>query len=206
MNKSAEQTYGFQRYDHKSRWISYWHQINEVLSLNPRNVLEVGAGNKTVANYLKNKNIEVTTMDIDGGIGPDVVASVLKMPFADNSFDVVLCAEVLEHLPFENLAKGLEELKRVTRKNVVLSLPHFGCSLKLNFKIPLLRERTVAFRFPFPRRHRFNGEHYWEVGKRGYAVGKVRKMVANYFKIKKEFIPFENQYHRFFILEKTNEK
>lgn len=43
----------FEGYDEKARWISYWHQINEVLKTNARTVLEVGIGNGTVSDYLK---------------------------------------------------------------------------------------------------------------------------------------------------------
>lgn len=189
-------------YDFKNRWVSYWYQINEVLDLGPQNVLEVGVGNETVSNYLKNKNIKVVTLDINEKLGPDIVASVLKMPLENDSFDVVLCAEVLEHLPFEKFEEGLRELKRVSKRNVVLSLPHFGHSLKLGFKIPLIKEKMFAIRLAFPQKHHFNGEHYWEIGKKGYPPNKIKKIIKNHFRIKKEFIPFENQYHHFFILEK----
>ncbi len=200
---SKDDYQNFSKYNHKSRWISYWHQIDEVLRLKPNSVLETGIGDKTVANFLKGQGITVATLDINEGLKPDVVGNILTMPFQDNSFDVVLCAEVLEHLPFEKFAAGLQELKRVSKKSVVLSLPHFGLSLKLGFKIPLIEEKKIAVRLAFPQKHRFNGEHYWEIGKKGYSLARIRKMIKNYFQIKKEFIPFENQYHHFFILEKN---
>jgi len=189
-------------YDFKDRWISYWQQIKEVLDLKPKEVLEIGIGNKTVANYLKNQGIEVKTLDINKKLEPDIVASVLNIPLKDNSFDVVLCAEVLEHLPFKQFEKGLSELKRVTNKYLVLSLPHFGHSIKFSFKIPLIKEKKFALRVPFPIRHKFNGQHYWEIGKKGYPLLKIKQIIKKYFKIKKDFIPFENQYHHFFILAK----
>lgn len=194
--------YGFSQYDYKNRWISYWHQLNEILDSNPQSVLEIGVGSKVVSNYLKNQGIKVVTLDIDDNLKPDVKASIIKMPFEDNFFDVVLCAEVLEHLPFEKFEESLKELKRISRKNVVLSLPHFGHSLKLSFKIPFIKEKKIAVRLAFPIKHKFNGEHYWEIGKRGYPLAKIKKTLKGHFKIKKEFIPFENQYHHFFILEK----
>lgn len=199
---SNRKHYSFSKYDYKTRWISYWHQINEVLSLSPKKVLEVGIGNKTVLNYLKNQGIEVLTLDIDEKLKPDIVGNVLKIPFQDNSFDVILCAEVLEHLPFEEFDKALEELKRISKQYVVLSLPHFGHSIKLSFKIPLIREKRFAIRIPFPRKHHFDGEHYWEIGKKGYPLTKIERIIKKHFAVKKEFIPFENQYHHFFILEK----
>jgi ubiquinone/menaquinone biosynthesis C-methylase UbiE len=47
--------------------------------------------------------------------------SLNEIPFQDNSFDLVICSEVLEHL--ENPGKGLYELYRVCRKYAILSVP-----------------------------------------------------------------------------------
>lgn len=44
-----------------------------------------------------------------------------ELPFDNNTFDVVVCCEVLEHL--KNPEKTLQELKRVGRKYFVLSVP-----------------------------------------------------------------------------------
>lgn len=196
------QIYKFLKYDYQDRWVSYWHQIDEVLKLKPKNVLEIGIGNKTVYNCLKKEGIKIKTLDIDKKLKPDFVADVLKMPLKNNSFDLILCAEILEHLPFEDFEKALSELKRVSKKHIILSLPHFGPPIKFSFKIPFLKEIKIALKIPFPKKHQFHGEHYWEIGKRGYSSKRIRKIIKKYFKVKKEFIPFENQYHHFFILKK----
>ncbi len=49
-------------------------------------------------------------------------ASVTDLPFPDNSFDLVLCSEVLEHLDRPDLA--LSELLRVASGCVLISVPH----------------------------------------------------------------------------------
>jgi len=194
--------YQFSKYDYQDRWISYWHQINEVLKLNPNTILEIGIGNKIVSDYLRKQNIEVKTLDIDKDLEPDYIANVVNMSLDNNSFDVVLCAEILEHLPFEDFEKTLLELKRVSKKNVILSLPHFGPPLKISFKIPFIKEIKIAFKIPYHPKHKSSGVHYWEIGKKGYSQRKIRNIIKKYFKIKKEFIPFENQYHHFYILKK----
>jgi SAM-dependent methyltransferase len=51
-----------------------------------------------------------------------VCGSVLQLPFASASFDVVVCLEVLEHLA--DPAAAVEELLRVARRAVVLSVPY----------------------------------------------------------------------------------
>lgn len=197
MNKK----YSFKRYIHKGRWVSYWHQVSSVLELEPKSVLVVGPGDGIVVDVLKKQIGKVKTFDIEKELNPDIVGSVNNIPLPDNSFDVVLCAEVLEHLPFEKFEKCLSELRRVAGKYVVLSLPHFGPQIKLNFKIPMIKEVRIAVKIPLPLKHNSGGAHYWEIGKRGYPPKKIRAMIEKYFTIVDEFIPLENQYHHFFVLK-----
>ncbi|MBU0580165.1 MAG: methyltransferase domain-containing protein [Candidatus Margulisbacteria bacterium] len=197
-----KEKYSFKNYVSLDRWVSYFHQINEVSKLNLENLLIIGKGDGIVGEILIKQRKKVKTLDMDSDLKPDIVASVEKMPLDENSFDIILCAEVLEHLPFEKFEQCLFELKRATKKYVVLSLPHFGPPVKLSFKIPLIKEIKLAFKIPFLIKHKFNKEHYWEIGKRGYSTLKIRKIIKRYFKIQREFVPFENQYHHFYILEK----
>ncbi|KKS00049.1 MAG: Methyltransferase type 11 [Candidatus Magasanikbacteria bacterium GW2011_GWC2_41_17] len=194
----------FNQYDNRDRWISYWQQIENVLSLQPKKVLEIGIGNKTVTNYLRERGVEVTTLDINESLKPDIVASVEKMPLADNSFDAVLAAEILEHLPFEKFVKALLEIRRVTKKHAVISVPHWGWTFYLVLKIPLVRKLQIMFKIQGFLRHQFNGEHYWEIGKRSFPLSKIKKEISRAgFKILTDFISADSPYHHFFILEKV---
>ncbi len=174
--------YSFQKYVYLLRWVSYWHQINEVLKLNPKSTLIVGKGDGIVGEILKKYISEVKTLDLEKGLSPDIIGSVENIPLQNNSFDLILCAEVLEHLLFEKFEKSLSELKRITKKCVILSLPHFGPPIKLSFKIPFLKEVKIAFKIPYLIKHKTNGGHYWEIGKRRYQSSKIRKIIKKYFK------------------------
>ncbi len=156
-----------QLYDSKERFISYWHQINEVISLNPKEVLEIGIGNGFVRNHLKEKGIKIKTLDIDKRLNPDVAGSVLKLPFVSESFDVIACYEVLEHLPYSKFPKALKEIHRVSQKHVVLSLPDVTTVYRINIELPRIRpiKRLINHPFHRPAQHVFDGEHYWEIGK-----------------------------------------
>ena len=200
--KDRNSKYNFGKYVYPDRWVSYWYQINEVLRFNPNNVLIIGKGDGIIIDILKQFIPEVKTLDIEKNLIPDIVASVDSIPLEDNSYDIVLCAEVLEHLPFERFERSLFEINRVCRKGAVISLPHFGPPVKFLLKVPFLKEIKIHFKIPYPRPHKFNGEHYWEIGKIKYSQDKIRKIISKYFVIKKEFVPFENQYHHFYILEK----
>ncbi|MCK5443136.1 MAG: methyltransferase domain-containing protein, partial [Maribacter sp.] len=45
----------------------------------------------------------------------DVQADICNLPFNDNSFDVILCNHVLEHIPED--AKAMQELYRILKPN-----------------------------------------------------------------------------------------
>jgi len=190
-------------YNDSKRWMSYWYQVKEVLACKPENVLVIGKGNGLVPEYLKLNGIKIITLDINKHLKPDVVASVLTMPLRDNAFDAVLCSQVLEHLPYGEFKKSLREIRRVTKYCAVISLPHFGPVIKFCLKIPLLPPLKFMVKLPYPRKHVFKGEHYWEIGKRDYPLGRIRNdMKKSGFTVKNDYIVFENPLHHFFILKK----
>lgn len=58
------------------------------------------------------KNINFTTTDLLSPIA-DVKADICDLPFEDNSYDVILCNHVLEHIPDDS--KAMQELYRVMK-------------------------------------------------------------------------------------------
>jgi len=195
------------KYDTKQRWNSYWYQIKEVLDLQPEHILEIGVGNKTVSDYLRKIGQKVTTCDFDKSLKPDVVANVLNLPFKSNSFDAILCAEVLEHLPFKDFTKALKEIHRVTKSNVVLTLPHLSLThvyfgIKL---IPFIPKKEVLLKINCQMKRSFDQEHRWEIGEKGYPLSKIiEKIQKSGFKLLKNYYPLENPRHQFLILSKNS--
>lgn len=195
--------YSFEKYCYSERWNSYYHQIKEIAELNPSSVLDVGAGDGFLGEYLRKRaKIIYKSVDNDESLKPDILASIEKIPVNGGSFDLVCAFEVLEHLPFERFEQSLLELKKASEKWIIISLPHFGPPIKFLFKAPFLKELKFSFKIPFWIKHKTGGEHFWEIGKRGYSSRKIRKIIKKHFVILKEFIPFENQYHHFYVLKK----
>lgn len=58
------------------------------------------------------ENLEYTTTDLNSPLA-DVKADICDLPFKDDTFDVILCNHVLEHIP--NDTKAIQELFRVMK-------------------------------------------------------------------------------------------
>jgi len=200
--------YEFKKYVNKNhRWVSYWHQIDEILDAKASSVLEVGAGAPVLKKMISifSPEISYKILDIAEDLNPDYVGSVTDIPVDANVFDIVCAFQILEHIPYDEFESGLKELSRVSKKRVLISLPHFGPAIRIFIKIPLLPDIKLALKIPYPIKHRWNGEHYWEIGKKNYSPNRIRKDIRKHFVIVKEYIPFENQCHRFYILEKKSD-
>ena len=195
------------KYDAKDRFISYWHQIDEILKARPARLLEIGIGNGLVSRYLAAKGIDVTTLDLNYLLSPDIAGTVLNLPITSNAFDAVMCCEVLEHLPYDCFAPALRELCRTTSKVLVLSLPDATTVYRIDIELPRLKPIRKLLAHPFPRAktHVFDGEHYWEIGKKGYPLKRIDNDIQSAgFRIVDTYRIFEFSYHRFFILHKQH--
>jgi len=71
-------------------------------------------GSPTAIKKCKEKNIRSILYDFDGK----------PLPFKDDSFDVITCLDVLEHLHHPWFL--LDEMKRVSRKYIIISCPNFA--------------------------------------------------------------------------------
>lgn len=134
-------------------------------------VLDVGCGDGLFLKMLAAKGIGGTGVDVSAKAVEQCRAQSLnafmcelneKLPFEDNSFEVVMLLDVLEHTFFPEAL--LKEAARVSRDGVVLSVPNFSS----------LPARLQMFTGEVPENNRINKGHiYWF----NYSV--LRALVAN---------------------------
>lgn len=104
---------------------SYQHPTDEVQS-----ILEVGAGGEGVARFLKYsgdyKKYEICLADNNPlslakvRLGQTELIKGVNLPFGDNKFDTVISVDTLEHIDKDDRGIFMDELKRVTRKTLLL--------------------------------------------------------------------------------------
>ncbi len=84
-------------------------------------ILDVGADECYLRQYL-DANTKYVGIGMGGNPDIEVNLETQKIPFDDNSFNCVLCLDVLEHL--DNIHGTFDELCRVSSRYVIISLPN----------------------------------------------------------------------------------
>jgi SAM-dependent methyltransferase len=105
-------------------------RTRDLLAMVPKNlstVLDVGARDGHFSRLLTEHFESVTALDLtmpqfDFERVRPVQGDVTKLQFPDNSFDVVFCTEVLEHIP--SLEKACSEISRVAGHALVIGVPY----------------------------------------------------------------------------------
>lgn len=193
----------------KGRVFSHAAQIDAVLAAGPSSVLEVGVGTGISAFAMRRVGIDVTTLDVQPELSPDILGDVRAIPRPDASFDVSCCCQVLEHLPFAHFAAAVRELRRVTRWRLVLSLPDITRSYGVSLVLPWFGRRefgcSIAVREPSDawKAERLAAMgHYWEIGMNGVRARTVTDALrtAGFARVRSFRVP-ELSWHRFFIAD-----
>ena len=95
---------------HRLLWLFLQKETNFFTA--PLKVLHFAPEQAFYKRFRKLKNLTYTTTDLNSPLA-DVKADICNLPFEENSFDVILCNHVLEHIP--NDTKAMQELYRVLK-------------------------------------------------------------------------------------------
>ena len=214
MSQVDYQHYAFEKYIDLKRWISYYYQLEKCLSIKAGDILIIGKGDglleKAIINY--NNDVRITTFDYAEDLNPDVCGNVLELSsfFKEKRFSIIICCQVLEHLPFELFERALHEIQNVLKKDglLVLSLPDNGICLDVSIHIP----KVGYYRFApkickfYRGKFKYNGEHYWEINSaRQYSLKKVKSEICRYFELQYDYLVPLNHYHHFFVCKQYNQ-
>ncbi|MBN1180640.1 MAG: class I SAM-dependent methyltransferase [Bacteroidales bacterium] len=96
-----------------------------------KTILDAGCGNGVYANrFLADKSI-TTVVGVDRSytalsqVQVDrSQANIIHLPFPDQTFDLVVSMEIIEHLPYRMYEQGLGEILRVAKKYILITVPY----------------------------------------------------------------------------------
>jgi SAM-dependent methyltransferase len=114
---------------HRLLWL--YLQCETDFFSSPKKVLHFAPEQAFYKRFKKQPNLDYTTTDLESPLA-DVKADICNLPFEDNSFDMILCNHVLEHIPDDT--KAMQELYRILKPG--------GMGI---FQIPQDMSRAVTF-------------------------------------------------------------
>lgn len=178
-------------------WTRYFYLLKTIQQQNPGTILEIGAGNHVLKNCTNHPNY--LTMDLNKNLNPDFLCDIRDFQLGlQNRIDCIVCTEVLEHIPFEDVPKAVYNLLLYLRENgrvlimIPYKKPYAAISTPINptpFTITIPKFRNLKVTDPY---------HYWEIGLEGIKIKDIETIYRNLgAKIMQyKYIP----YHAYWIL------
>ena len=103
----------WEKYGHSNEGKSY---LNKILSLKPESILDIGCGHNEMVQDLKKSGIEKSTGLDCSCENADIIASAHDLPIEDDSFDLVISFDCMEHIPAEEIDQCFSEFARVGKR------------------------------------------------------------------------------------------
>lgn len=178
-------------YEQANHWgrlendVSFLKKVKLIKALIPDDVetiLDAGCGDGALTNLLVDSKYRILGLDRSqealNHVNTDKIkGSINKIPFSDDAFDLVVCSQVLEHLPEEIYRESINELMRVSKKYLIIGVPYrerlmqnttkcFNCGVKYHLWGHVRNYKTieqVSELFPKFRSvdHIFTSTYYW---------------------------------------------
>jgi hypothetical protein len=130
MSLNYKEIYNFETYCTKFRFTTYHEQIKLCLGCKPKSILVIGPGDHIVPIILRHllSNTIVDTFDIrEGSTYKGDLREISNI--VTQKYDCILCCEVLEHIEFEYFDSIIKQLKQITNKSLIISVPKFNGKL-----------------------------------------------------------------------------
>jgi len=167
--------------------------VAQHITLKGQSFLEVGCGTGATGMSLAQYGAEMTLLDKSqeslklskkvlhhqGLSGVFVHGDMFDLPFPDNSFDVVGSFGVLEHFSAQEIVQAIREMKRVSKRYIVTTVPNARCAFYRVAK--WWAEKTNTWQYGYEKPEYSMAQYFEEVGLslfREYSIGFI---VSLYF-------------------------
>lgn len=147
---------------------SFIYQIKAIRDFEPKSIIEIGVGSGFTSQYLRSAGYEVVTVDINENLSPDICSDIANLPKVDigEKFDLIVCCQVLEHIPLHELESNVSVLASLG-KDLYLTLPSYHSYFGFGgiLRLPHIRKDFGLYlKSPFVKKKLNDGVHFWEVG------------------------------------------
>ncbi len=105
---------------HRLLWLYLQNETN--FFTQPAKVLHFAPEQAFYKRFKKLSHLDYTTTDLNSPLA-DIKADICNLPFKDNTYDIIFCNHVLEHIPDDT--KAMQELYRVLKPSgmAILQIP-----------------------------------------------------------------------------------
>lgn len=172
-------------------------------------ILEVGKGNGFVSDFFKKAGYACQTFDINKNLEPDIVGNILELnQLIEIRPNIILCSEVLEHIPFDMFEKSLEQLSATTQEYVIITLPEFKKFFGVNMQIrfPRLKVFSLPLFIKIKGNKALGSGHFWELDyDEKSKKDNIEQIIEKYFSIVDKGIFHTAPNHNYYVLKKRIE-
>ncbi len=150
--KKINPNWSFKKWSYRHTFVAKMKYVTKLLEKTPKTskILDAGCGQGLLVEYFRKKGYDIT--GIDAFYGSEFVqkGDLLQNDLQDNSFDVILCLDVIEHFPLLEQEKLIQELTRILKPNgqIIWSIPnqaHLSSRVLFLLTGKLLRTAKVEY-------------------------------------------------------------
>ena len=181
---------------HRLLWLYLQNETDFFTAEKSKKVLHMAPEQCFLKRFKQLKHIDLISADLYSPI-VDVKADICDLPFDDDSFDVIFCNHVLEHIPDDK--KAMHELFRVLKKGgfAILQIPQdYSRDLTYeDFSITSPEERTKHFG-QYDHVRVYGSDYFDRLRSVGFKVDEVnysqklsKKEIDRYRLMKDEILP-----------------
>ncbi len=186
----VERDYFFDKLDFVN-WYRFFFIIKELLRARPKIVLEIGEGSGIVRRVVEPLVEKYETMDVNEKLNPNYLNDVrIPRPELKGKFDCTIAADILEHIPFEDLKQSLINLHAYLKPKgiTLITIPHRASNFLWMTPTQIPHPVRVPtgflslggfYRRFIKRRIWIDPDHQWEIGDGRHSVKDVETAIKD---------------------------
>lgn len=172
-------------------WIRFFFILKEVEKKRLKSVLEIGPGEGTLKKLFAPYAERYDTIDVNSKLSPTYVSDVRKrIENINETYDCVIAADILEHIPFTDLSNALPNIYSYLKKDGValITIPHRAShflfmsptNIPHFIRIPtgFLSFGSFYRRF-IKRKIWIDPDHEWEIGDGHHTINDVAEVMKS---------------------------